>query len=219
MCVSCLFLPAAHPALLFSSLKRNLPQQRKPLALLVPPLPAARAWRQWASLGCLRCLQCAALHFRRLTALPVQAVPIQPHSVSFLAKLSSFSLIQFAKLPVICQKFSVGPQDSLTFIYQGAFKNCVDKNRDRQFRNGDFSSTFIRWKMSTDEGRRSKKSTNLSTQFLPIGFIDLDREASTDGEGTRFHFLSHTLQILEINLSFESFKMILRYLIKISFSF
>ena len=129
MCVSCLFLPAAHPALLFSSLKRNLPQQRKPLALLVPPLPAARAWRQWASLGCLRCLQCAALHFRRLTALPVQAVPIQPHSVSFLAKLSSFSLIQFAKLPVICQKFSVGPQDSLTFIHQGAFKNCVDKTR------------------------------------------------------------------------------------------
>ena len=45
MCVSCLFLPAAHPALLFSSLKRNLPQQRKPLALLVPPLPAARVWR------------------------------------------------------------------------------------------------------------------------------------------------------------------------------
>ena len=129
MCVSCLFLPAAHPALLFSSLKRNLPQQRKPLALLVPPLPAARAWRQWASLGCLRCLQCAALHFRRLTALPVQAVPIQPHSVSFLAKLSSFSLIQFPKLPVICQKFSVGPRDILTFIHQGAFKNCVDKMR------------------------------------------------------------------------------------------
>ena len=97
-----------------------------------PASTAARDWRQWASLGCLRCLQCAALHFRRLTALPVQAVPIQPHSVSFLAKLSSFSLIQFPKLPVICQKFSVGPQDSLTFIHQGAFKNCVDKNRDRQ---------------------------------------------------------------------------------------
>ena len=32
-------------------------------------------------------------------------------------------------------------------------------------------------------------------------------------------FLSHTLQILEINLSVEAVKMILLYLIKISFSF
>ena len=32
-------------------------------------------------------------------------------------------------------------------------------------------------------------------------------------------FLSHTLQILEINLTFEVVKMILLYLIKISFSF
>ena len=35
----------------------------------------------------------------------------------------------------------------------------------------------------------------------------------------RAQFLSHTLQILEINLSFEAFKMILIYLIKISCSF
>jgi hypothetical protein len=35
----------------------------------------------------------------------------------------------------------------------------------------------------------------------------------------RAQFLSHTLQILEINLSFEAGKMILLYLIKISFSF
>ena len=32
-------------------------------------------------------------------------------------------------------------------------------------------------------------------------------------------FLSHTIQILEINLSFEAGKMILPYQIKISFSF
>ena len=32
-------------------------------------------------------------------------------------------------------------------------------------------------------------------------------------------FLSHTLQLLEINLSFEDVKMILLYQIKISFSF
>ena len=35
----------------------------------------------------------------------------------------------------------------------------------------------------------------------------------------RAQFLSHTLQILKINLSFEAVKMILLYLIKISFSF
>ena len=35
----------------------------------------------------------------------------------------------------------------------------------------------------------------------------------------RAQFLSHTLQILEIILSFEAFKMILIHLIKISFSF
>ena len=35
----------------------------------------------------------------------------------------------------------------------------------------------------------------------------------------RTQFLSHTLQILEINLSFEAGKMILLYLIKNSFSF
>ena len=35
----------------------------------------------------------------------------------------------------------------------------------------------------------------------------------------RTQFLSHTLQILEINLSFQAFQMILLYLIKISFSF
>ena len=35
----------------------------------------------------------------------------------------------------------------------------------------------------------------------------------------RAQFLSHTLQMLEINLSFEVFKMILLYLINISFSF
>ena len=35
----------------------------------------------------------------------------------------------------------------------------------------------------------------------------------------RAQFLSHTLQILEINLSFEEVKMILLYLIKISFTF
>jgi hypothetical protein len=35
----------------------------------------------------------------------------------------------------------------------------------------------------------------------------------------RAQFLSNTLQILEINLSFEAVKMILQYLIKISFSF
>ena len=32
-------------------------------------------------------------------------------------------------------------------------------------------------------------------------------------------FLSHTVQILEINLSFEAVKMVLLYLVKISFSF
>jgi hypothetical protein len=35
----------------------------------------------------------------------------------------------------------------------------------------------------------------------------------------RSQFLSHTLQILKINLAFEVVKMILLYLIKISFSF
>ena len=35
----------------------------------------------------------------------------------------------------------------------------------------------------------------------------------------RAQFLSHTFQILKINLSFEAVKMILIYLIKISFSF
>ena len=35
----------------------------------------------------------------------------------------------------------------------------------------------------------------------------------------RAQFLSHTLQILEINLTFEAVKMILLYRIKISFSF
>ena len=35
----------------------------------------------------------------------------------------------------------------------------------------------------------------------------------------RAQFLSHTLQIFEINLSFDVFKMILQYLINISFSF
>ena len=35
----------------------------------------------------------------------------------------------------------------------------------------------------------------------------------------RAQFLSHTLQILEINLFFEAVKMVLLYLVKISFSF
>ena len=37
--------------------------------------------------------------------------------------------------------------------------------------------------------------------------------------GVGAQFLSHTLQILEINLSFEAVKVILLHLIKISFSF
>ena len=37
--------------------------------------------------------------------------------------------------------------------------------------------------------------------------------------GVAAQFLSHTLQILEINQSFEASKMVLLYLVNISFSF
>ena len=61
--------------------------------------------------------------------------------------------------------------------------------------------------------------TTLEKQY----FIDSEPKVAIDTSKFKLarqaQFLSHTLQILEINLSFEACKMIFLYLIKISFSF
>ena len=92
-------------------------------------------------------------------------------------------------------------------------KNCVDVNYGKMIWSGTlaYKSTL------------EKQYFIVSEPKVEVISSKIDRMAAIFTSkfkwAWRAQFLSHTLQILEINLFFEAVKMVLLYLVKISFSF